>query len=786
MEGQGGKRRCATVTLMPHQVEHTARIVETLQLYGAAIDSSEMGTGKTYVAIRTAQLLGASAVVVVCPNAVERKWCKLMGGARTETALVTTYTMLARSARKNGLAEFDGEVRMREAMLSTSGHLRTGVKKTWAVSVKPELEAYAGRQGVLLVLDETHRVKNDTTQAASGVSALVSMVRGGGGWVLHLSATPLDHARQLDGLLRMVLSGRPGRTPRDFARGLAGGKGEAEEGARRKAAEEMAARFVGGGDVMMSMRRLAQTGGDTGPFWEKVNRAVDMATRNPLALVSSVSLAEGVREVAGGATIPPSLALTLALQLPLAANLLQDDVAAAVDVLLFGLPRLIHRMEAAESEFKRFDMNLFLEGADVADSVIEMTLLPAYRRLHTHAAQAPLTSPSGAAHVPEREMPSWRTPSWRFGGERPMRVWEEVERLSPPASEARREAEVMRRLCAAAWVEAQGVDDEEEGGGTERDPRIELELAKVGPLGALLRRILAEDAEMKAVVMFNYLEPLARFSQLMSDYAPMVVRGSTSPKRRHDAVERFNSTSSPSRVLACTINVLNEGIDLHDTRGGERRVTFIMACPSVIGTQQAQGRIHRAGVMSHAINCVVYGGYALGGEAEERLLRRQAAKTAVVSFMQRRAAPAACHNIRSSDAFVHAFRAIHAHGALPADAPPPSTPSLLGEDCFSGEWARREVLARCWHLIAPAVAAGGEEMERFAREWYDIHLRGDQFNTISVYATFMGRALLNAPFTLQDVRAFQAADPALTPTPSTNMRGVEGRSVALEDVLRRL
>jgi superfamily II DNA or RNA helicase len=67
-----------TQGLRPWQVVSASRLVSSIKYWGAAIDGSDTGTGKTYTACAVARDLGYN-VVVVCPKAVIKSWTKVLG-----------------------------------------------------------------------------------------------------------------------------------------------------------------------------------------------------------------------------------------------------------------------------------------------------------------------------------------------------------------------------------------------------------------------------------------------------------------------------------------------------------------------------------------------------------------------------------------------------------------------------------------------------------------------------------------------------------------------------------
>ncbi len=61
--------------LLDYQVAAVGRLVAALQTYGAALDASDTGTGKTYCALAAAKQLGLKPVVM-CPKSVRPSWVK--------------------------------------------------------------------------------------------------------------------------------------------------------------------------------------------------------------------------------------------------------------------------------------------------------------------------------------------------------------------------------------------------------------------------------------------------------------------------------------------------------------------------------------------------------------------------------------------------------------------------------------------------------------------------------------------------------------------------------------
>lgn len=75
---------------LPHQIENGKRLRESLQKYGAALDASATGTGKTLTSVFLAKSLGAK-LAVVCPLACISGWQRACAAVGVETVFVTNY-----------------------------------------------------------------------------------------------------------------------------------------------------------------------------------------------------------------------------------------------------------------------------------------------------------------------------------------------------------------------------------------------------------------------------------------------------------------------------------------------------------------------------------------------------------------------------------------------------------------------------------------------------------------------------------------------------------------------
>ena len=120
--------------LLPWQRESVAKIIRAIENHGAALDASDVGTGKTYSALCAAKILGLSPVVI-CPISVIGSWKKAAAHFGISIS-VLNYEKL-----KTGKTEFGDWIdkKKRFSFLNVS-------------------------QKSILIFDEVHRCKSATSQ----------------------------------------------------------------------------------------------------------------------------------------------------------------------------------------------------------------------------------------------------------------------------------------------------------------------------------------------------------------------------------------------------------------------------------------------------------------------------------------------------------------------------------------------------------------------------------------------------------------------------------------------
>jgi superfamily II DNA or RNA helicase len=155
------------VGLLPYQVPSVQRLVASLRTYGAALDASDVGTGKTYAALAACREMGLSPVVVA-PKAVLPSWKRAAAHLGVTLTAVTNYELVRRGGTEWGTWEGEGKF----------------ARFVWASGVKA------------LIFDEVHRCKGTKTDnAALLIGAKLQAIP-----TLALSATAASNPLELKAL----------------------------------------------------------------------------------------------------------------------------------------------------------------------------------------------------------------------------------------------------------------------------------------------------------------------------------------------------------------------------------------------------------------------------------------------------------------------------------------------------------------------------------------------------------------------------------------------------------
>jgi hypothetical protein len=568
------------------------------------LDASGTGTGKTIVACHLASTMPeCKRVVVIAPKAVVTKWRMELTREGCPPSLVIPVSTVNKNATKQGMLHFEQPRKSRPPI----------------VTPKPELASWI-TPGTMLIVDETHRVKNDKSQTSCAVAEVSMLVRAAGGYTLLMSATPLDQVSQLPVFLNIMA----GTRPKDMEAGDA-----ARQTAEAFIAKAMALPLPQGSSEWTPELLCAAAAGNS--EYDEVETALEL---------------NGKWAGSAEATID---------RMVMASHCIAFGGGVVGNQLLYKcMPRCIHGMELPRNVNTRIVLDLFLEGADVRKDVRGWLTDITYRRMNKRVPgrhiPAPLTGPGpGFATVgvlpdaayaglpPHHRDTPWKSPAWELGRRLPMDTWKNVVEIlkrrirnskNPDASlrDQLVSASDVYTLCKNAF-QTQSKDREFHAKAGDRDktdvPAMMLEMTKTKFLIKTVRNTLDANPACKVIVMFNYLGSLAHFMDEFKDTA-FVIQGETPHGERQRILTCFNGKTGEGsrRVLACTVGTMREGVDLHDTTGDAPRVMFVMAGYNAVNMAQAGGRVLRAGVKSNALVCVVYGGAGCGGTLELELIRR--------------------------------------------------------------------------------------------------------------------------------------------------------------------
>lgn len=136
-----------TTGLLPPQHSHTKTLIDSLYLNGFAIDQSETGTGKTYVAAAIIRQMNRPAFII-CPKSVISQWHGILAKFDLKATIIN-YEKIGR-----GNTKWMKWKKMQDPM------------RPWKEEFKREMPDFRFPKNSLVVMDEGHRCKGtDTTNA---------------------------------------------------------------------------------------------------------------------------------------------------------------------------------------------------------------------------------------------------------------------------------------------------------------------------------------------------------------------------------------------------------------------------------------------------------------------------------------------------------------------------------------------------------------------------------------------------------------------------------------------
>jgi superfamily II DNA or RNA helicase len=128
------------INLLDHQIEHYNNILKSIKKYSRALDSSDTGTGKTFVSLKVSSELKLIPWVI-CPKSVVPSWTKIIKTAGITKYHVITYDQLALSKELIKKMNDDYE---------------------WELESNKNFKGI-GKTKYLFIFDEAHKCKNSNT-----------------------------------------------------------------------------------------------------------------------------------------------------------------------------------------------------------------------------------------------------------------------------------------------------------------------------------------------------------------------------------------------------------------------------------------------------------------------------------------------------------------------------------------------------------------------------------------------------------------------------------------------
>lgn len=153
------------IVLSPEQEEHADRIYDTLHHYHGYVETSQTGSGKTYVTSAIANKMSL-AMLVICPNQARKTWEDI----QTKGAFVAKLFTQGEVRGKSGSVSTKFPYIRRE---TSQYYDENGELKTKETFVTTEIYDQLLDYGVFMVFDEVHTMKNEDSQITQVVAAMI-------------------------------------------------------------------------------------------------------------------------------------------------------------------------------------------------------------------------------------------------------------------------------------------------------------------------------------------------------------------------------------------------------------------------------------------------------------------------------------------------------------------------------------------------------------------------------------------------------------------------------------
>lgn len=179
-----------------YQEKNIKDVINVLKVHKRAINVSEMGTGKTLVAIKIAKSLDMS-MFVLCPKAVRQTWYNEIKQEEAKLISVTNFESIRGSKKSNPkcYSKSDKKINCKYVTLN--------FKKSARGALVPNYE-WSIPKNTLVVIDESHKAKNSkssTSRMVISLSKSLSETQK----LLMLSATPIEVDSNIKYLKEMLM-----------------------------------------------------------------------------------------------------------------------------------------------------------------------------------------------------------------------------------------------------------------------------------------------------------------------------------------------------------------------------------------------------------------------------------------------------------------------------------------------------------------------------------------------------------------------------------------------------
>lgn len=183
------------LTIQSDQIKHYRKCNLILDTSSAYLDGSGLGSGKTIIALALA-IKRELSLFVTCPVSVQPNWRKQACKYGVGVAEIISYDSL--SSRVGSV--------IKHPWLKRHDYLPEGSKKWKTTFTVTKAFRKLVKQGILLVIDECHNIKNGSTVRFNAVTTLTHYIHRSGGQsrVALLSGTVIDKTKFVQNIVQAL------------------------------------------------------------------------------------------------------------------------------------------------------------------------------------------------------------------------------------------------------------------------------------------------------------------------------------------------------------------------------------------------------------------------------------------------------------------------------------------------------------------------------------------------------------------------------------------------------